>query len=216
MTSALPNDDPIRSMLREENRFAELLAGGPVTRAIEEYRRLDGIVGIEHMRRVLEQHQSLTEQLGADPIRQMAEDHRRIDGLMRRLIAEQDRFAALARGPVQEMTEQILRLAEQQNRFAAELDSPAFDAYRRMVTDAVESISGEPEPEPADDSVVHLGDWVPTRGQAELLADVADFVVSLLLLLSAIAGVRLPPTAVDAANALLRFAVLMTRHARRR
>jgi hypothetical protein len=221
-TSKQRNAHRARSLLVEETRFTEGVVG-PVSRLVEEVRRSEASAGITQLGRVLDEHRRLVEQLGASPMERMVEEARRSAASagvaqMRRMVEDQNRLAGLA-SPIWAAAEKIQRLVDEQNRWAAALNSPAFDAYRRMVTDAVDVISAELEPQPGDDReqlLVRIGSLVGARAQAERLAAWATFMVAFLTFTLPMLGLEVPETVERAVQTLLSFAALMQAYARRR
>jgi hypothetical protein len=129
---------------------------------------------------------------------------------IQRMVEEQERMRELVGGGA------IARVVEQQKQIADSLAGTAFGAYRNLAAETVEAIGAEVPAEEGSSAPLGQEDyeWIPTKEQAAGLADIALFIVALLWFCVALAQVDFPETTRLGVEALLAFAIVMTRFAR--
>jgi hypothetical protein len=135
-------------------------------------------------------------------------------GPVQRMLDQQKRIADMmdGGGPVQ-------RMLDQQKRIADLLSDTQFSTYHDAATGTVEQIAAElgigSDGNVEDVLEGEARPWVPTREQAQRMADSATFVIAFVLFVVTLAGAEIPEITQRAIETLLTFAVVMTRYARR-
>jgi hypothetical protein len=104
-------------------------------------------------------------------------------------------------------------ILDQQKRIEDLMAGSAFDTYRALAVEAVETIFSEDEADTTDNGLeAESGDidgWRPTREEARSLLDFTTFVIALLFFTLGATGEAIPAPVERSVDLLLAFAALM-------
>jgi hypothetical protein len=212
-----PNIDPIKRMLDEQKRIADLVSGGPVKRMLDEQKRIADLVSGGPVKEMRDAQKRIAGLTSDEPMQRMWDEQKRISDLLsggpvKEMLDAQKRMAdLLSGGPVKQMLDAQKRIAER-------LSGTQFAAFQQVVADTVyEAAAGEAIAETdvaVEATPDETWDWIPTREQAQALTDVVTFVVALVWFSLALVRTDIPETTQRAIDALLAFAVVMARYAK--